>query len=55
MAQLDEEEEPGCNRVLKCLRSSDSSVTVVLALECVKGKHAEESMKAKRKGPHVIT
>ncbi|KAG0514393.1 hypothetical protein BDA96_10G187600 [Sorghum bicolor] len=55
MAQLDEEEEPGCNRVLKCLRSSDSSVTVVLALECVKGKHTEESMKAKRKGPHVIT
>jgi len=55
MAQLDEQEEPGCNRVLKCLRSSDSSVTVVLALECVKGKHAEESMKAKRKGPHVIT
>nr|ACG38146.1 hypothetical protein [Zea mays] len=30
MAQLDEE-EPGCNRVLKGLRNSDSSVTVVLA------------------------
>lgn len=55
MAQLDEEEEEsGCNRVLKCLRSSDSSVTVVLALECAKGEHAEESIKAKRKGPHVI-
>lgn len=51
MAQLDE--EPGCNRVLKHLRNSDSSVTVVLALECVKNKHAKKSMKAKTEGPHV--
>ncbi|RCV21641.1 hypothetical protein SETIT_4G154200v2 [Setaria italica] len=42
MAQLGDE-EPGSNRVLK----------LVLALECVKGKHGEESMKAKRKGPSV--
>lgn len=52
MAQLGDE-EPGSNRVLKCFRRSDSFVTVVLALECVKGKHGEESMKAKRKGPSV--
>ncbi|OEL19809.1 hypothetical protein BAE44_0019173 [Dichanthelium oligosanthes] len=53
MSQLDDEEEPGCNRFLKSFRRSDSLVTVVLALECVKGKHAEESLKAKRKGPPV--
>ncbi|CAL5038519.1 unnamed protein product [Urochloa decumbens] len=53
MAQLDDEEEPGCNRVLNCFRRSDSLVTVVLALECVKGKHDEESLKAKRKGNSV--
>ncbi|KAJ1262046.1 hypothetical protein BS78_09G077300 [Paspalum vaginatum] len=62
MAQLDDddndedeggEEEPGCNRVLNRFRRFDSSVTVVLALECVKGKLAEESMKAKRKVPRV--
>ncbi|PUZ47494.1 hypothetical protein GQ55_7G169500 [Panicum hallii var. hallii] len=48
MAQLDDEAEPGRNRVLKRFRRSDSFVTVVLALECVKGKHT-----AKRKGPPV--
>ncbi|RLM74778.1 hypothetical protein C2845_PM15G10780 [Panicum miliaceum] len=49
MAQLDDEEESGHKR----FRRSGSFVTVVLALECVKGKHTEESMKAKRKGPPV--
>ncbi|KAG2566691.1 uncharacterized protein LOC120681610 [Panicum virgatum] len=53
MAQLDDEEEPGRNRVLKRFRRSYSLVTVVLALECVKGKHTKERMKAKRKGPPV--
>ncbi|CAN6221342.1 unnamed protein product [Urochloa humidicola] len=49
MAELDDEEEPDCNRVLKCFRRCDSLVTVVLALECAKGEYDEESLKAKRK------
>ncbi|XP_062228739.1 uncharacterized protein LOC133926718 [Phragmites australis] len=51
MAQLDDEAEPGCNMVSKRFRRFGPSVTVVLALGCVKGKHAQESMKAKRKDP----
>lgn len=50
MAQLDDEEEPGGDRVWR----SDSPIMVVLALECVKGKHADQGVKAKRKGPPVI-
>ncbi|KAL6604771.1 hypothetical protein ACP70R_042715 [Stipagrostis hirtigluma subsp. patula] len=60
MAQLDDEsddesgdEEPGCNGLSKRFRRFDPSFTVVLALECVKGKHGQESMKTKKKAPLV--
>uniref|UniRef100_A0A0A9GG98 Uncharacterized protein n=1 Tax=Arundo donax TaxID=35708 RepID=A0A0A9GG98_ARUDO len=51
MAQLDDESEPGCNMDAKRFRRFDPSVTVVLALECVKRKRTKESMKGKRKDP----
>lgn len=54
MDQLDDDEtgtELGSNRNAKPVRRFDPSVTVVLALECVKGKHAQECMRGKRKGP----
>ncbi|XP_006656073.1 uncharacterized protein LOC102716222 [Oryza brachyantha] len=53
MDQLDDVEtgvEPLCRIGRPARRRLDPSVTIVLALECVVGKHVKESMKVKRKG-----
>uniref|UniRef100_A0A0E0PXS6 Uncharacterized protein n=1 Tax=Oryza rufipogon TaxID=4529 RepID=A0A0E0PXS6_ORYRU len=57
MDQLDDDEagvEPLCRIRRPSRRRLDPSVTIVLALEYVDGKHVKESMKGKRKG-HLVT
>jgi hypothetical protein len=51
MAQLDDESEHGCSKVSRRIRRSEPLVTVVLALECVKGKRVQKSMETKIKDP----
>ncbi|TVU11199.1 hypothetical protein EJB05_44770, partial [Eragrostis curvula] len=50
MAQLDDESEPARKKTPRRVQKLPL-VTVVLALECVKGRRAQKSMKAKRKDP----